>query len=191
MGYMYIFALFLFLKEFEKHDFSIEEPSATMSPRPPPIPPTKTLIYKTVPSTFMDTTSIIIPPIPIKADIYLPSPPPSTPCPIILFIHGGGWINNNRTDYSRPLFHHFIARNFIVCSMDYRLLPETPFSGQCEDVKDIEKWLRKDLANVLKQEGCEVSVDGEKIIIVGASSGAHLALLTVRPLPSPSLPNSS
>jgi acetyl esterase/lipase len=61
--------------------------------------------------------------------------------------------------------------------MDYRLLPETSFSGQLEDIRDVECWLRTKLSFEIKDEGFEVNTD--KIVIVGASAGAHLALLTV------------
>ena len=61
--------------------------------------------------------------------------------------------------------------------MDYRLLPETSLSEQLNDVKDVEPWLRTKLPRELKDD--DISVDTEKIVVVGASAGAHLALLTV------------
>lgn len=62
--------------------------------------------------------------------------------------------------------------------MDYRFCPETSFEGQCEDVSSIEGFLRDDLGKLTK-DGVKVNVDGEKIVVAGASAGAHLALLTV------------
>ena len=63
--------------------------------------------------------------------------------------------------------------------MDYRLCPETLFSGTCEDVKDIEGWLKNDLHTALQKNGYDVSIDAQDVVVVGASAGAHLALLTV------------
>lgn len=63
--------------------------------------------------------------------------------------------------------------------MDYRLLPESKLENQMEDVRDVEGWLRKSLAREVKQYFSHVQAD--KIIVVGASAGAHLALLTVSP----------
>jgi acetyl esterase/lipase len=134
--------------------------------RPPALIPSKTYVYKRVNN------------ITLKIDIFLPPTPNIEPLPIMLFIHGGGWIGSNRTDYSRPLFHDFLSLNFVVCSMDYRLLPETTFTGLTEDVRDVEPWLRQVLPVEMKKEG--VDVDGERLVVVGASAGAHLALLTVR-----------
>ena len=141
----------------------------TIPPRPSPIPVSKTYIYKTV-------SSISIP-----IDVYLPpkNPQNGSPHPIILFIHGGGWTGSNRTDYCRPLFIRCVAKSFIVASMDYRLLPETPFQGQLEDIQDVEPWLRYQLQASLKADNLDCKVDGENLLVVGASAGAHLALLTV------------
>lgn len=130
----------------------------------PALPITKTCIYKTIEK------------ITIPIDIYVP-PETDVDPPIMLFIHGGGWSGGNRTDYSRPLFYHFLSLGFIVTSMDYRLLPETKLEGQMEDVRDVEGWLRKSLAREVKDYFSGVQSD--KIIVVGASAGAHLALLTV------------
>ena len=63
--------------------------------------------------------------------------------------------------------------------MDYRLLPETPFQGQLEDIQDVEPWLRYQLQASLKADNLDCKVDGENLLVVGASAGAHLALLTV------------
>lgn len=144
----------------------------TPPPRPKPLPISKTAFYKTVGETS------------ISVDIYLPTVQDDfqTPHPIVLYIHGGGWAGGNRGDYSRPLFRRFLLQNYIVCSMDYRLLPETSFEGQLEDVKDIEPWLRNSLQDELNGAGLKAGIDREKIVVVGASAGALLALLTVRPL---------
>lgn len=63
--------------------------------------------------------------------------------------------------------------------MDYRFLPESTFEEQCSDVKDVEPWLRTELRRELVKEGIEVVIDKRRIIVAGASAGAHLALLTV------------
>jgi acetyl esterase/lipase len=131
----------------------------------PALPIPKTCIYKTVRE------------IEIQIDIYVPIEADGARPPIMLFIHGGGWSGGNKTDYSQPLFHDFLSLGFIVTSMDYRLLPETKFEGQMEDVRDVEPWLRNSLAWEVKDYF--PGVQSDKIIVVGASAGAHLALLTV------------
>lgn len=67
----------------------------------------------------------------------------------------------------------------MVCSMDYRFLPESTFEEQCSDVRDMEAWIHTELQQKLEGEGIEVKIDKGRIIVAGASAGAHLALLTV------------
>lgn len=132
--------------------------------RPPALPVVKTYIYKTI-------GEILIP-----IDVYLPRAL-GVACPIMLFIHGGGWLGGSRSDYCRPLFQHFLSLGFIVTSMDYRLLPETSLAGQLEDVRDVEPWLRHSLPSILTDPA--LSVDRDNIVVVGASAGSLLAFLTV------------
>lgn len=61
--------------------------------------------------------------------------------------------------------------------MDYQLLPETSLASQLGDVCDVESWLRHCLPSIFTGPG--LMVDGDEIIVVGGSAGAHLALLTV------------
>lgn len=152
--------------------------------RPPPLTPTTVLIYKivpshTIPSIIPDGKAIFIQSVPIKADIYLPPSPLTSQTKLALFIHGGGWVHSNRTDYGPPLFNRLLNSGFIICSLDYRLCPETHFSGTCEDVRDIEGWLKNDLQALLQKDGHDVEIEGDSIVVIGASAGAHLALLTV------------
>lgn len=133
--------------------------------RPPALPVFRTCIWK------------IIGEIGIALNMYVPQRNDGSNHPIMLFIHGGGWIASNKTDYSRPLFHQFLTLGFVVVSMDYRLLPETMFDGQLEDIRDIEKWLKNSLSSELQEGNIKVATD--RIVVAGGSAGAHLALLTV------------
>jgi acetyl esterase/lipase len=116
----------------------------------------------------------------LNADIYLPSSRLSNPpSPILLFIHGGSWISGSRKDFPPAYFHEFLARNFVVVSIDYRLLPESSFLGdQLQDIEDVEPWIRGELPEIMNREG-KGKLDGERVVVLGLSAGAHLALLTV------------
>jgi hypothetical protein len=141
-------------------------------PIPPPLPGSKTYAFKHVNN------------IAIEVDVYLPSieahdSNQQSSHPVLLFIHGGGWIGGHRKEYCRPLFEDFLQRRFIVVSTDYRLLPESEFvQGQLEDIRDLGNWVRNDLSVRLEQEE-DVRVEIGKVVVAGASAGALLALLTV------------
>lgn len=101
------------------------------------------------------------------------------PAVVALFIHGGAWIGGSKTEYCRPLFNEFLSRGCLVASAEYRLLPESSFvSGQLEDIRDLEPWLRQQLPRLLEKDG-STTIQVKDVIVIGASAGAHLALLTV------------
>lgn len=100
--------------------------------------------------------------------------------PIMLFIHGGGWISGTRSDFSRPMFYEFLTNAFVVVTIDYRLLPEADFvTEQLADMVSAEAWIREELEGCLKGRGIDVQLDPEAVVVTGASAGSHLASLTV------------
>ncbi|KEQ68320.1 alpha/beta-hydrolase [Aureobasidium namibiae CBS 147.97] len=113
----------------------------------------------------------------ISLDVFLPDnlESISTEVRVFLFIHGGAWIAGNRESYCRPLFDEFLSRGYAVITADYRLVPESSFQEQLEDIRDLEQWIRQDLPEVLanRQRGVRCG----DIIVAGASAGAHVALL--------------
>ncbi|KAH8812928.1 Alpha/Beta hydrolase protein [Xylogone sp. PMI_703] len=106
--------------------------------------------------------------------------------PILLWIHGGGWIGSIRNDYPRPLIYDFLQRGFVITSIDYRLLPESDFlREQVQDVVDVEAWLRGKLPLILEEQGSGVQVDTERIAVAGGSAGSLLAAFTPKLWKSP------
>ncbi|KIW93706.1 uncharacterized protein Z519_05020 [Cladophialophora bantiana CBS 173.52] len=96
--------------------------------------------------------------------------------PTVLYIHRGGWMAGGRTDFPKPILHEFLTRGFVYVSIDYRLIPEVDFiTGQLDDVRVIETWLRDRLQSSLVDRGVNVTVDTDAIVVAGGSAGAHLA----------------
>lgn len=87
--------------------------------------------------------------------------------PAILFVHGGGWVIGS-LDTHDPICR-FIAKHTdaAVFSVDYRLAPEFPFPTPLNDVSAALRWL------VSLAEG--LSIDPEKLAIVGDSAGGNMA----------------
>jgi acetyl esterase len=74
----------------------------------------------------------------ILARLY--SPGHDSGGPVILYIHGGGWITGN-LDYCDSLCRHLATRSgYRVLSVDYRLAPEHPFPAAFEDVEAAARW---------------------------------------------------
>ncbi|MDF1514817.1 MAG: alpha/beta hydrolase [Anaerolineae bacterium] len=99
-------------------------------------------------------------------DLYLPRNPVRA-VPIILYIHGGGWIELDKNWCPYPM--RFLEKEFAVASINYRLSDEAPFPAQLHDCKAAVRWLR-DNADTY-------GLDADHIGAWGDSAGGHLAAL--------------
>ncbi len=88
-----------------------------------------------------------------------------------VYIHGGAWFIMDK-DYAkttRPFFNHLVAQGHTVMDVAYRLCPEVDIYGMVGDVKRAIAWM--------KANADSYGVNPEKIVLVGASAGGHLAQL--------------
>ena len=78
----------------------------------------------------------------------------------------------------RPLQTAFLlAHGVLPISIDYRLCPETNLiDGPITDVCDAYAWVQTKLQAVVKTRG--ISVDEKRIVVIGWSTGGHLAMTT-------------
>lgn len=102
----------------------------------------------------------------LHLDVFGPKERPGKPAPIILMIPGGGW--SSGTKYHMEMMARDLAFNgYIAVPVEYRLSPEIQYPAGIEDLQDAVQWLAKNGANY--------GGNGKKIIVLGASAGAHLA----------------
>lgn len=125
----------------------------------------------------------------LKADIHSPHPDrpkglfalvsakPTNQVPVIVYVHGGGWIKGERTKvYNLPSYAK--SRGYMLVSVDYRPVPKTSIDGQISDIVKSIRWVRN---NIGKYGG-----DPSKIVIMGHSAGSHLvSMIGVRKLAGP------
>ena len=78
----------------------------------------------------------------------------------------------------RPFQTAFLlAHGVLPVSIDYRLCPEiNMIDGPITDVCDAYAWVQKGLQDVMRSKG--ISVDEQKIVVIGWSTGGHLAMTT-------------
>ncbi len=103
----------------------------------------------------------------LKLDIYVPEKGKG-PFPLIVWIHGGGWINGDKTDCP-PKNLGYGPKGYATASISYRFSDVAVFPAQLEDVKAAIRWLRA--------HAKEYDVDPDKIAVWGGSAGGHLACL--------------
>ena len=120
-----------------------------------------------------DVTYSVIPGFrPLVLDLYQPSG--DTPRPLILFIHGGGWVGGN-TRHSGALANfplavaELAAEGFVVASVEYRLSSEAPFPAALQDVRAALRYL--------KENASKYRIAPDKVAVWGGSAGGQLAAL--------------
>ena len=89
--------------------------------------------------------------------------------PVLLQIHGGGWVLGNKHEQALPLVYHLATRGWVVVTPNYRLSPKSRFPDHLVDCKLAFAWAR---ANVAKYGG-----DPSFVAVTGGSAGGHLTAL--------------
>lgn len=111
---------------------------------------------------------------PLQLELSVPEGP--GPHPLIIWIHGGGWVQGSHQ--KMPPFTPFaLEAGFAVASLDYRLASEggtwgdapTCWPAQLSDCKAGIRWLR---ANASSQR-----LDPDRFYAWGHSAGGHLATM--------------
>jgi acetyl esterase/lipase len=110
--------------------------------------------------------------IPQVVDIYVPAT--KGPHPLVLYIHGGGWVGGH-TRHSGALANFpavlaaLAAEGFTVASLEYRLSGEAKFPAQLQDAKASLRFLGEHAARY--------RIDPSRVGIWGGSAGGHLTAL--------------
>ncbi|MDF2014701.1 alpha/beta hydrolase [Priestia megaterium] len=108
---------------------------------------------------------------PLPLRIYRPKSI-NEPLPVLLWIHGGGYILGSIDDDDNTCMRFVKEANCVVISVDYRLAPEHPYPASIEDCYSALKWIA-DNAEPL-------NIDSNRIGVAGASAGGGLtAALTL------------
>ena len=103
----------------------------------------------------------------LEADIFLP-PLEEKNRPAVLFVHGGGWIEGDRSQLRG--YGILLARLGFVCMCNsYRLSNESIWPAQIQDVNCAIRYLR---ANAT-----DLGLDPDRIGVSGNSAGGHLSLM--------------
>ena len=106
-----------------------------------------------------------------KMDVYLPAGRSVLSTKVIILIHGGAWSSGDKTDFDA--YVDTLKRripDYAIFNINYRLATGTSnfFPSQENDVKAAVEFI------VNKSAEYYVS---QKIVLLGASAGGHLALL--------------
>ena len=98
-------------------------------------------------------------------DVYRPKAAQNRTLPVIVSVHGGGWVYGDKERYQYYCMS-LTQRGFAVVNFTYRLAPENKFPAPLEDTNAVFGW-------VLENAGT-YGFDREHIFAVGDSAGASI-----------------
>jgi acetyl esterase len=107
----------------------------------------------------------------VPVRLYMPEAPGGRP-PLLVYLHGGGWIMGSRASYDPTCRALAVASGVAVLSVEYRLAPEDPFPAAVDDASAALTWAAA--------EGHALGADPSRLAIGGDSAGANLAAVAAR-----------
>ena len=99
----------------------------------------------------------------LALDLYLPGS--AAQPPLVVWVHGGRWMNRTKADAQTDLVDYGIA----VAAIDFRQSTEARFPAMVHDIKAAIRFLRA--------KASTYGYRSDRLAIAGTSSGAHLAQL--------------
>jgi acetyl esterase/lipase len=107
-----------------------------------------------------------------KLDVYRPKG--KKDCPVVLFVHGGGWVLGSKEGFcglplNRPIGRCLARQGLVAVLPNYRLAPAVQHPGQVEDVARAFAWTCK---NIRRYGGRP-----DQVFLAGHSAGGHLVAL--------------
>src|SRR6185312_4413175 len=103
-----------------------------------------------------------------KLDVYEPATA-SGPTPVVIVIHGGGWIAGTKEDRVLEMMP-YLQMGFAAVNVEYRMAQVSLAPAAVEDCRCALHWV---FANAKKY-----NFDPSRVVIQGGSAGGHLALMT-------------
>lgn len=149
-------------------DLTTAERERARSFAPPAVPP-GTWVTGAVPKgvTVWDSRFTARDGATVPLRLYRPAAAGPGPLPVVVYLHGGGWVLGSPRGYDALCGFVADAVDAVVVSVDYRLAPEHPAPRGVHDAVDAVRWVGEHAA--------EVGGDATRIAVGGDSAGGNLA----------------
>lgn len=99
-----------------------------------------------------------------QVNVIVPEERGTSPRPVLVFIHGGGWHSGSPGDYSF-VGRQFTREGYVVVLLGYRLGPEGRYPRMLQDSALAMAWVQQ---NIAKYGG-----DPDRVFAMGHSAGAY------------------
>jgi acetyl esterase len=129
---------------------------------PAELPPGAAQLY---PQVSVSTLAVPSDAGPIRCACF--APPGAGPRPMMLYVHGGGFVVGRSEDTAFITSRIAAENNVVVVSVNYRWAPEWPFPAGLDDCMAVLRWMR--------DKGGEIGGDASRLLVGGDSAGGNLA----------------
>jgi acetyl esterase/lipase len=104
-----------------------------------------------------------------RFNIYRPKKGKVEGAPVLLQIHGGGWMVSNKDQQGLPLVNYMAARGWVCVAINYGLSPRITWPEHIVNCKRALSWIREHIA--------EYGGDPNTVVVTGGSAGGHLTAM--------------
>jgi acetyl esterase/lipase len=104
-----------------------------------------------------------------QLDIYQSRLSPPSGAPVMVYVHGGGWVIGDKRQQGKPMMYELVARGWVCVAINYRLSPKSTWPDHIVDVKKAVAWVKDHIA--------EYGGDPAFVAVSGGSAGGHLCAL--------------
>ncbi|GAA4477038.1 alpha/beta hydrolase [Rhodococcus olei] len=112
------------------------------------------------------------------ADVYHHRDTPAG-APMLLQIHGGGWVIGNKDQQGLPLMVEMASRGWVCAAVNYPLSPKAVWPEHLIALKRAVRWMR--------EERPRFGADPDFLAVTGGSAGGHLAAMVALTANDPAL----
>ncbi|GAA3215680.1 alpha/beta hydrolase [Microbacterium terregens] len=105
-------------------------------------------------------------------DVYAPEAADVAGCPVLVYVHGGGFVRGAKDSEQTPYFKNIgswaVQQGWVAVVINYRLAPEFAYPSGAEDVAAAMTWVADHIG--------EYGGDSAKVFLCGQSAGSmHVA----------------
>ncbi len=102
----------------------------------------------------------------LRLRLHRPAAQPNAP--VMLYIHGGGWVLFSIDTHDRLMREYAGRAGIVVIGIDYSLSPEAKFPVALDEVGAVLDWIEANAA--------DLGIDPARIMVGGDSAGANLSV---------------
>jgi acetyl esterase/lipase len=115
----------------------------------------------------------------LRAECYLPAEPTTGGAPVLVLLHGGGWDSGTARELEDASHRLASTLGVAVISLDYQLAPQATWPSPRVELTA--------LRTQLEPKAAELGLDLSRVVFMGRSAGAQIALATAYTEPWPGL----